>query len=469
MNSDTIAAVSTPVGEGAIGIVRLSGRDAVSIADKLFYSPRGKRLKDSGSHRLIHGFIKDPATSAEIDEVLASVMRAPDTYTREDVVEINCHGGIQSLRRALEVVLISGARLAEPGEFTKRAYLNGRLDLSQAEAVMDVIRARTDKAKEVALKQLSGGLSEEIATIRDRAASLCANIEAHIDFPEEDIGPANHHRILLEIKELRERLIGLSNSFEEGRFFRDGLKAAIVGRPNAGKSSLLNALLKRDRAIVTELPGTTRDVIEEYLSIKGLPVRIIDTAGIRETHDLTEKEGVARSLRAIDEADLIIGLIDGSKALHEEDFNVLNRLRSHKAIIAVNKIDLLPREETDERLKDYSDAIVGISAKTGKGLDALKDKMLEASMDNCRDGQFGIQKTAGENSGVIVTNIRHKAAIDRAIKALNRASEAADGRMPPEITAVEMRDALDRLGEIVGAVTTEDILDRIFSEFCIGK
>ncbi|HXX82235.1 MAG TPA: tRNA uridine-5-carboxymethylaminomethyl(34) synthesis GTPase MnmE [Thermodesulfovibrionales bacterium] len=472
MFDDTIAAISTPLGEGGIGIVRLSGRDALPIVEKLFSSPKSKKLSQSKSHTLTYGFIHDPSTSATIDEVLVSIMRAPNTYTKEDVVEINCHGGLLPLRKTLELVLRNGARLAEPGEFTKRAFLNGRIDLSQAEAVMDLIRAKTDESREAALEQLSGGLSEKIVGLRERIAFLCAHIEAYIDFPDEEIEPASMESIRTELHSVMNALMLLSKSFEEGRFFREGLKVAIVGRPNVGKSSLLNALLNRDRAIVTEIPGTTRDVLEECLNIQGLPVRIMDTAGIRETHEMAEKEGVIRSLRAIGDADLAIGIIDGTNALHEEDFVVLEKIKGKKNIIAVNKSDLPAAENSlEKRLAPYSGTIVKISAKTGSGLDLLKEAIVEVSIGHrskTRAERSDIGQLEG-NSGVIVTNLRHKVAIDNALIALTNASAAIDSSLPLEIVAMEMRDGLDRVGEVVGAVTTEDILNRIFSEFCIGK
>lgn len=459
-DNDTIAAISTPLGEGGIGIVRLSGKEAIPIAEKLFSSPKNRKLAESESHRLIYGFIKDTSTDTVIDEVLAAVMRAPNTYTREDVVEINCHGGMLPLRKVLELILKNGARLAEPGEFTKRAFLNGRIDLSQAEAVMDLIKSRTDESRKIALEQLSGGLSEKITSLRDRIAAVCAHIEAYIDFPDEDIEPASMDSIVKEINLTSDELLHLSKTFEEGRFFREGLKVAIVGKPNVGKSSLLNAFLQRDRAIVTEVPGTTRDVLEEYLNIKGLPVRIMDTAGIRETHEMAEKEGVSRSIRAIDDADLIIAVIDGSAVLHEEDLLVLEKIKDKNAIITINKSDLPVAEDMEARLNDYSNEVLKISAKTGLGLDALKDKILELATAG---------SPFGERGGVILTNVRHKVAIDNAMQSLNNASDSLKSKQPLEIIAVEMRDALDRLGEIVGTVTTEDIINKIFSEFCIGK
>ncbi len=465
MIDDTIAAISTPLGEGGIGIVRLSGRDAVRITGEIFSSPKNRKLTDACSHRIIYGLIKDPLTSEVMDEVLVSIMRAPNTYTREDVVEINCHGGLLSLRKTLELVLNNGARLAEPGEFTKRAFLNGRIDLSQAEAVIDIIRAKTEASKKIAIEQLSGSLSEKITSLRDSITGLCAQIEAYIDFPEDDIEPASKNLLSGGVCSVRDELSLLSESFEEGRFFREGLRVAIVGKPNVGKSSLLNALLKWERAIVTEMPGTTRDLLEEYLNIKGLPVRIMDTAGIRETHEMAEMEGVQRSLRAIEDADIVIGVIDGSRHLSDEDRNVLNKLKDHRTIIALNKSDLLPAEDINKRLEAYSENIVRLSAKTGLGLDVLKERIVDVVVKPLSPLSASHEAAAG----VLVTNVRHKAAIDNAIGALDRTSDALNSGLPLEIVAIELRNALDRLGEIVGAVTTEDILNRIFSQFCIGK
>jgi len=458
---DTIAAISTPLGEGGIGIVRLSGSDAIAVAGPIFSSRKGERLSGAESHRLLYGSIKDPFTGGTIDEVLVSVMKAPHTYTKEDVVEINCHGGMVTLRNVLELILRQGARLAEPGEFTKRAFLNGRLDLSQAEAVLDVIRAKTDASRKVALEQLSGGLSGKITALRDRITSLCAHIEAYIDFPEDEIEPASQESLLKEIQDLRGELSVLSGSFEEGRFFREGLKVALVGRPNVGKSSLLNALLRRERAIVTETPGTTRDVLEEHLNIKGLPVRIMDTAGIRESHEMAEREGVVRSLKALDEADIVIALVDGSILPDDQDREVLERIRGKKSVVAINKSDLPAADPSlDAYLSDYSDHILEISAKTLSGLDGLKDRLLDLAANGA---------SSGDIAGVIVTNVRHKVALDHSVSALRRTSEALASHKPLEIVAIEIRDALDSLGEIVGVVTTEEILSKIFSEFCIGK
>jgi tRNA modification GTPase len=451
-DTDTIAAISTPLGEGGIGIVRLSGPAAIKIAEQLFVSPKGRTLEKVKTHRVLYGFIRDPENSEKVDEVLLTVMRSPHTYTREDVVEINCHGGLLPLRRVLELTLRHGARLAEPGEFTKRAFLNGRIDLSQAEAVLDVIRAKTEESEKLALEQLKGALSEKINNLRDRLLNICAHIEAYIDFPEEEIEPASMQEIKTGIEDLVNEISALCRSYDEGRFFREGLKAVIAGRPNVGKSSLLNALLKRDRAIVTEMPGTTRDVLEEYININGLPLRIMDTAGIRQAHDMAEEEGVRRSLQAIEEADIVLGVIDGSVPLRDGDMSLVERLKEKNSILVINKIDLL---QADLSLSDAL-PVFRVSAKTGEGLDALKDAIFNRCVHRDR------------TEGVMVTNLRHKLALDAAERGLKAALGSLEGE-PLEITAMELREALDRLGEIVGTVTTEDILNKIFNDFCIGK
>ena len=458
---DTITAISTPLGEGGIGIVRLSGKDAIETVEKIFISPKSKSLKNTRSHKIVFGYIKDPATGEKIDEVLVTVMRSPYTYTKEDVVEINCHGGMVTLRRTLETVLKEGARLAEPGEFTKRAFINGRIDLNQAEAVLDLIRSKTDESRRIALEQLRGGLSEKITALRDRLTEICAFIEAHIDFPEEDIEIAPKEDIMESLRAIEEELKSLIKSYDEARFFREGLSTAIVGRPNVGKSSLLNALLKRDRAIVTEFPGTTRDVIEEYLNINGLPLRIIDTAGIRDVYDIAEKEGVRRSLQSIDDADLVIAVFDGSESLKEDDFEVIDKIKGKNTIIAINKCDLPSAVNRDVLISQASHAldILNISATRGDGLEELKDKVFISFLKDWKEGR----------EGILITNLRHKVALENALISLEMALSGLSENIPIEIIALELRDSLDRLGEIVGAATTEDILDNIFKNFCIGK
>jgi tRNA modification GTPase len=462
---DTIAAISTALGEGGIGIVRLSGKSAVAIAEKLFSSPRSIILSSAESHKLLHGFIKDPATGDMVDEVLLAVMRAPHTYTREDVVEINCHGGMLPLRRVLELALRLGARLGEPGEFTKRAFLNGRLDLTQAEAVIDLVRAQTEASSRLAMEQLSGGLAEKITLLRDGITSLCVEVEASIDFPEEGIEPVSRTALLAEMEKISDEIRGLSQTFEEGRFFREGVKVAIVGRPNVGKSSLLNALLMRDRAIVTETPGTTRDVLEEHLNLKGLPVRVMDTAGIRETHEMVEAEGVRRSMLAIADADVVMAVFDSSRPLTAQDREVIDHIGTKPRILVLNKLDLAEADNETERVFQGTENVIArVSAKTGAGLGELKDRLVDLVLAGSVNAI-----APGEITGIIVTNVRHKSALDGGAQALDNARQALDQDQPSEIIAIELREALDRLGEIVGAVTTEEILNRIFSEFCIGK
>jgi tRNA modification GTPase len=461
-SDDTIAAVSTPLGEGGIGIVRLSGRASLQITAKIFSSPGNKSLKDLKSHRIIYGYVNDPSSGKKIDEVLVTVMRAPHSYTKEDVVEINCHGGMITLRKTLDMALKHGARLAEPGEFTQRAFINGRIDLSQAEAVLDLIRSRSDESRRIALEQLQGGISETITGLRNRLTDICVDVEAYIDFPEDEIETASERNLLESTRDIGQGLRTLLKTYDEARFFREGLYTAIVGRPNVGKSSLLNALLKKERAIVTEMPGTTRDVIEECLNIKGLPLRIMDTAGIREVEDMVEREGVKRSLKSIENADLVMAILDQSEPLQPEDFEIIEKVKDKNTIFVLNKCDL--RRKIDK--KSFQSCVVHpvccileISATRGDGIEELKETIFNSCLKDWKE----------ERDGVVVTNIRHKLSIERAEASVGRAAHALTGNQPLEIVALELRDALDRLGEIVGVVTTEDILNKIFSDFCIGK
>ncbi len=460
-DEDTIAAISTPLGEGGIGIIRLSGSNAVSIVEKIFLSPKNKTLSGLKSRRIIYGFIIDPSSQRKIDEVLITLMKAPYSYTKEDVVEINCHSGMITLKRILNLVLQSGARLAEPGEFTKRAFLNGRIDLTQAEAVIDLIRSKTDESRRIALEQLQGGLSEKITRIRNRITEVCVHLEAYIDFPEDEIETSSKEEILQSTNAICNELKNLLKTYEEARFFREGLATAIVGRPNVGKSSLLNALLMKDRAIVTSTPGTTRDVIEEYLNIKGLPLRIMDTAGIRDVEDSAEKEGVRRSLKSIENADLVIAIFDCSQALTKEDKEVIEKVKNKNTIYVLNKCDL-PASINEETISGFihnRTKILKISAINSIGLEELKETIFE----NC------IKDWPEEREGVVISNIRHKISIEKAVSALERAALALSENQPLEIISIELREALDALGQIVGIITTEDILNKIFSEFCIGK
>ena len=460
---DTIAAVSTPPGEGGIGIVRLSGKEAISIVDRIFVSPAGKLPSGVRSHSVIYGFIKDPDTSEKIDEVIVTVMRAPRTYTREDVVEINCHGGMLPLRRILGSVISQGSRPAEPGEFTRRAFLNGRVDLSQAEAVIDVIKARTEQAERMAIQQLEGRLSAEITALRDCVTESCALVETYIDFPEEEVELPDSASFISSMRDILDRLSALSRSFEEGRLFREGAAMAIVGKPNVGKSSLLNTLLKKDRAIVTDLPGTTRDIIEEGLNIDGIPVRIMDTAGIREAHDLVEAEGIRRSLAAIEGADIILAVYDASRVLDRADRQIIGKVNNKKTISVINKWDISNGDfdAEDNGLNIYP--TVKISALRGEGIDVLKDTIVAALLSN--------KAMPGQDSAadILITNVRHKQLVDGAFASLWQARGTFEKGEPLEVTALFLREALNSLGEIIGVVTTDDILNKIFAEFCIGK
>ncbi len=455
---DTIAAISTPVGQGGIGIVRLSGPDAVAIAGRIFRSKKNEKPSEAPSHKMLYGHIVDPADERLVDEVLLAIMRAPNSYTREDVVEINCHGSMVSVRQILEIALRQGARVAEPGEFTKRAFLNGRIDLSQAEAVIDIIHAKTEESMRIASEQLRGGLTEKLSQIREQLIEMTAFVEAHIDFPEDEIETASKKEIEKKLLDVSAEINRLSATFNEARFFREGLSIAIVGRPNVGKSSLLNALLQKDRAIVTNLPGTTRDLIEDYLNINGLPIRIMDTAGIRSSDETIEQEGIRRSIQALSHADFIVAMFDGSEPFGQEDHELLGLIRDKNAVMVISKADLPQRISLKNSAAEGKHCLC-LSAVTGEGIERLKSVIFESNLHGWK----------GEREGVVVTNIRHKAALDSAAEALGRARGLLSGNNPLELFSIEMRGSLDRIGEIAGTITTDEILEKIFSSFCIGK
>lgn len=457
-SDDTIAAISTPVGQGGIGIVRLSGPDAVAIAERIFRSKNNERLSDAPSHRMLYGHIVDPDDEHLVDEVLLAVMHAPNSYTREDVVEINCHGSMLSVRQILELALRQGVRIADPGEFTKRAFLHGRIDLSQAEAVLDIINAKTEESMRIAGEQLRGGLTERLSAIREKLIEITAFVEAHIDFPEDEIETASKHEIERKLVAATAEILKLSDTFNEARFFREGLSIAIVGRPNVGKSSLLNAVLQKDRAIVTDLPGTTRDLIEDYLNINGLPVRIVDTAGIRSSDEVVEQAGIKRSIQAIEHADFIVVLFDGSEPFTQEDQDLLAIIRDKKALLVINKADL-PQKISFENSAAEGKECLCISAVTGEGIERLKSIIFESNIRGWQE----------DREGVVITNIRHKAALDSAAESLDKARGLLSGNNPLELFSIEMRGSLDRIGEITGIITTDEILMKIFSSFCIGK
>ncbi len=452
---DTICAVSTPPGEGGIGIIRVSGKNAVAVISRVFRPRKDAQLAAAATHTLHYGHVVDHATGETVDEALVSLMRSPATYTREDVVEINCHGGMMPLSRTMDLLIAAGARLAEPGEFTKRAFLNGRIDLSQAEAVMDVIRAKTDLAHRAANELLLGGMSDEIATLRNELISVIASVEAGIDFPEEDIETESGKPLEEEVSRLCGLVEGLLSGCTYGHILRDGFAAAIVGRPNVGKSSLLNALLKQDRAIVTEVPGTTRDVLEEYLNIAGVPLRILDTAGIRHSHDLVEQEGVRRSVAAIASADIVLVVLDGSQPLMPEDRRVLMEIDGKSAIAVINKSDLPQRIEMPDRPATR----VVLSCRTGSGLDELRRAIAGLVK----------QGTLPPHEHAWAVNRRHATALEQARDGLHKALDSIKSGLSPEFIAIDLRCALDSIGLIIGATYTEDILERIFNDFCIGK
>lgn len=453
---DTICAVSTPPGEGGIGIIRVSGKDAVRIASSVFKPGNGKGISLEESQTLHYGHIVAADTREVVDEVLLSVMRSPATYTREDVVEINCHGGMVPLSRTMALLIAAGARQAEPGEFTKRAFLNGRIDLSQAEAVMDVIRARTELAHKAANEQLLGGLSREISALRERLISVTASVEAGIDFPEDDIETESGRPLADEVGGVMRSIENLLDTVTCGRILRDGFATAIVGRPNVGKSSLLNALLRHDRAIVTDVPGTTRDVLEEYLNIAGVPLRILDTAGIRHSHDIVEQEGVRRTLAALESADIVLAVLDGSQELTMEDRRVLEQVDGKRAIVVINKGDLARKLGQI----DHPGEKVTVSCRTGTGLDDLRRSISNIVMK-------GTGPSRAEHAWAV--NQRHKTALLESEESLRNVLESIRADLSPEFIALDLRAALDSLGIIIGTTYTENILEKIFNEFCIGK
>ncbi len=452
--TDTIAAISTPIGEGGIGIVRISGQKALKIADKIFVS-LGAKPSAFKTYTIHYGKIVESGNV--LDEVILTVMRAPKTYTKEDVVEINCHGGIVALRDVLELVLKNGARLAHSGEFTKRAFLNGRIDLAQAEAVIDIIRAKTDSALRLGLNQLKGGLSGEINKYRESILDILAQLEASIDFPDEEISGADLKHLSDKIEEVSAGLEGLIENSRCARILREGIHLVICGKPNVGKSSLLNALLKEERAIVTPLAGTTRDTIEEVIDIAGIPIRIVDTAGILEPRDLVEKKALMRSRKEIATADLVIILFDGSKRLSKEDTLLIKKLRTKTVIAIINKIDLKQKIERKKILREFKN-VIDISAKKSKNI-VLLEKMIADLIYG------GLVLT----ESVMVGNLRHIQLIRKAQKNIAQARESLDNKLSLEFIAQDIKESLGFLDELLGKRFSGDLLEKIFSEFCIGK
>ncbi len=463
MNSmnDTIAAISTPLGQGGIGIVRLSGRASLAIADRIFTPRTGAGPSACRSHTVHYGFVKVPGKDEIVDEALLTVMCSPQTYTTEDVVEINCHGGLMPLKRVLELCLKEGARLAEPGEFTKRAFLNGRMDLSQAEAVLDLINAQTDTSRKVALDQLRGSISGEIRGIRGSILDILSLIELTIDFSQEDVHFPERDNITGRVEEISRSLRRMLETSEKGMVLREGASVVICGRPNAGKSSLMNALLRHDRVIVTPVAGTTRDVIEEAIVISGVKVRLSDTAGIVETHDRVEIEGVKRSRERLACADVVIFMLDSSLPLSRKDKEIYNTIRDKRMVIVANKTDLPSALDMDEARRRFKrDDILGVSVLEKKGLEDIEDavaaKLFSGSMGSLTEGP-------------VITNLRHKRSLEKAAESIERALSVTGADYNAELLASDLKEAAHQLGLVIGESVEDDILDRIFSQFCIGK
>lgn len=458
---DTIAAISTPLGEGGIGIVRMSGPEALSIAGKIFKGIKNADWQKGSSHRLYYGHVVEPETKTVVDEILLGVMGAPHTFTREDVVEFNCHGGIVPIRKILELVLNNGARLAEPGEFSKRAFLNGRLDLAQAESIIDIIRSKTEAGLKLAVSQLKGDLSEKINVLQEKLLALLAQIEANIDFPEDDLEDASRQQIGSKSAEVLAEVQELLAGADTGKIYREGIWTVIVGRPNVGKSSLLNAMLREKRAIVTEIPGTTRDVIEEIINIRGIPLKLADTAGLRETDDIVERIGVEKSRELVEKADLVLVVLDASTGITVEDKEILEMVRDKISILLINKIDIGDGDFIVKELSSLSGSkpVIKMSVTEKMGLGELEEQIVEMVL--------GGSVTASDD--VLVSNIRHKQALENTKRHLQEVVTAITGPVPADLISIDLRSAWEALGEVTGSTVTEDLVDRIFADFCIGK
>nr|MDH3152722.1 tRNA uridine-5-carboxymethylaminomethyl(34) synthesis GTPase MnmE [Bacillus licheniformis] len=458
---DTIAAISTPMGEGAIAIVRMSGPEALAIADKVYKGPRGKRLSSVDSHTINYGHIVDPETEKVVEEVMVSVLKAPKTFTREDIVEINCHGGLVTVNQVLQLVLREGARLAEPGEFTKRAFLNGRIDLSQAEAVMDLIRAKTDRAMNVAMNQMEGRLSSLIKRLRAEILETLAHVEVNIDYPEyDDVEEMTHKMLIEKATKVKKEIEAPLTTSEQGKILREGISTVIIGRPNVGKSSLLNSLVHETKAIVTDIPGTTRDVIEEYVNVRGVPPRLVDTAGIRETEDIVERIGVERSRQVLKEADLILLVLNYSESLSDEDIKLFEATKGMDIIVIVNKTDLEQKLDLD-RVRELAgnQPVVTTSLLKEEGIDELEEAIQSLFF------------TGAIESGDLtyVSNTRHISLPHEAKRAITDALEGIENDVPIDMVQIDLTRCWEVLGEIIGDAVHESLIDQLFSQFCLGK
>ena len=454
----TIVSISTAPGIGGIGIIRMSGEDSFEIIGKIFKPKTDQKIEEIKGYTIKYGNIVD--NEDVVDEVLVSYFKAPKSYTTENMCEINSHGGNVIVRKILELCLKNGAELAEPGEFTKRSFLNGRIDLAQAESVIDVINAKSDKEAKSGIKQLEGFLSKEIKNIKQEILDVLVNIEVTIDYPEYDTPEVQENEMRLMLESVKKKLEKLEKSFDNGKILKEGIKTAIIGKPNAGKSSLLNAILKEERAIVTDIAGTTRDTIEEFVTVNGIPLKLVDTAGIREASDAVEKIGVEKSIKQAEEADLIIAIFDSSKELTQEDLEILKLIEKRQAIILLNKCDLNSViKEDDHRFKNCTQNILKISALNKTGIEELYEKI--SKMFNLNEINF--------DNEILITNIRHKNIISKALENVKKANEALNFNMPIDIITIYIKDILEDLGEITGEIVTEDVINEIFSKFCLGK
>ena len=459
MDFDTITSISTPMGEGAIGIVRLSGPQAIEIGDTLYKGK--KKLSEVDTHTINYGHIIDPETNETVEEVMISVLRAPKTFTREDIIEINCHGGILTINRILELTMTYGARMAEPGEYTKRAFLNGRIDLSQAEAVMDFIRSKTDRASKVAMNQIEGRLSDLIKKQRQSILEILAQVEVNIDYPEyDDIEDATTEFLLEQSKNIKEEINRLLETGTQGKIMREGLSTVIVGRPNVGKSSMLNNLIQDNKAIVTEVAGTTRDVLEEYVNVRGVPLRLVDTAGIRDTEDIVEKIGVERSRKALSEADLILFVLNNNEPLTEDDQTLYEVVKNEDIIVIINKTDLEPRLDIDEVKEMIGDMpLIQTSMLKQEGIDELEIQI--------RDLFFGGE--VQNQDMTYVSNSRHISLLKQARHSIQDAIDAAESGVPMDMVQIDLTRTWEILGEIIGESASDELIDQLFSQFCLGK
>ena len=453
---DTIAAISTPRGEGGIGIVRISGNNALEILGKIFKPKSKKNIEELKNFSVNYGHLYDGKNL--VDEVLVSIMKAPNTYTKEDIVEINCHGGFVITEKVLETVLKNGARISESGEFTRRAFLNGRLDLTQAEAVMDIIHGKTEKSVSLSLDQLRGDLKEQIGHLKKLVLDVAAHINVVLDYPEEGIDDPLPENLVGNLREVMDTTDILIRSYDKGKMIKEGIKTAIVGKPNVGKSSILNSVLKEERAIVTHVAGTTRDVIEEVVNLKGIPLVLVDTAGIRKTDDLVENIGVEKSKQLIESADLILFVVDGSRALDEEDMRIHEAIKAEKVIGILNKIDI--REDIDLSPLTKINKWLDISAIKNQGIDEMEEEIYNHIIE---------ENVEDSSQKITITNIRHKSALEKTKQSIENIFETIENGLPMDLMAVDIKGALDSLSEVTGEISSEDLLDHIFSNFCVGK